>query len=324
MPLRVAIVGPGRVGGAIARRLLAASSPDLRREVEWLGFVGRDPQATAVAAAAAGGGTVLRLPDLQAAHLVVFAVPDPALAEVLAAALEAGAARSCALWLHTSGRFGLEVFPAQALAAGLRLGALHPATPIPAAASGAAALAGAPAVLLAGPGAERLLTRFASLLGMQPLPITAGDRTAYHAACALAANGVTALRGLVDTVLAACGGVPAATAARLADHLMNAALAACREHGPSAALSGPVRRGDRDTVAAHLAALAARAPEALLAYRALMLAALPLAQAAGLPVATAAPLATLLAQAIPAVAPAAATTAGADPAPPRAFPPPPG
>jgi len=296
MPLRVAIVGPGRVGGAMGRRLGGmADSTSAGHAVQMLGYVGRELAAAAAVAAANGAGTALRLTDLRQAHLVVFAVPDGELAAVLAAALQAGAARPCALWLHTSGRFGLEVFPAAAAAAGLRLGALHPATPIPDAAHGAANLAGAPAVLLAGPRAARLLERFASLLGMQPLLVAAGDRTTYHAACALAANGVTALRGLVDAVFAASGGMPADTAARLADHLMTAALAACRERGPSAALSGPVRRGDQETLAAHLAALDARAPQALPAYRALMGAALPLAVAAGLPASTAAAIERLLA-----------------------------
>lgn len=291
MPLRVAIVGPGRVGMAIGQRLQAVASPaSAGSSVELLGYVGR----SAAAVAAAGAGAALQPADLRRAHLVVFAVPDAQLADVLAAALQAGGARPCALWLHTSGRHGLEVFPAAAREAGLRLGALHPATPVPDAQHGARHLAGAPAVLLADPRAERLLLRFANLLGMQPLPVQPGDRRVYHAACALAANGVTALRALVDAVLAASGGLPADSAARLADHLMTAALAACRERGPVAALSGPVRRGDRDTLAVHLAALAASAPQALLAYRALMQAALPLAAAAGLPPATVTTLRELL------------------------------
>jgi predicted short-subunit dehydrogenase-like oxidoreductase (DUF2520 family) len=64
---------------------------------------------------------------------------------------------------------------------------------------------------------------------------------------------------------------------------MAAAHRASSEAGPQNALSGPVRRGDAATVRLHLDALGALAPEAAAAYRALMVEALALALAAGLP-----------------------------------------
>lgn len=280
MPVRVAIVGPGRVGTAVGLAAVAAGA-------DLLGFVGRRDTTARAAVQACGRGRVLGMADLAAAHVVVFATGDGELSGAIAAALAAGAARSCALWLHTSGRFGLEVLEAAA-AAGVRIGALHPVAPFADAAAGRLAMRGAPGVALVGPRSEVLLRAVADWCGLQWVPMAGGDRTLYHAACALAANGLTALRALVDATFAAAGGLPPGAALVLADRLMRSALASCAERGPAAALSGPVRRGDVDTLQRHQAALVAAVPAALPAYRALMRAAADLAEQAGLSAAAAA------------------------------------
>lgn len=274
--LRIAIVGPGRVGRAFGRRLS-------RQRVRLLGFVGRDAAAGVAAAAWCGAGRGLQMAELGTAHVVVFAVGDGELAAAVAAAATANAgARQATLWLHTSGRHGLEVFAAAGHPR-RRFGALHPVAPFPDAETGCRTMTGAPAVLLGGAEVESLLVRLSGLLGLEPIPAGAGDRVLYHAACALAANGLTALRALVDGLFAAAGGLAPAASARLAGALMANALRACDALGPGAALSGPVRRGDAATVAAHLASIGAAAPETGPAYRALMRAALALAEAQGLP-----------------------------------------
>ncbi|MCA8977336.1 MAG: DUF2520 domain-containing protein, partial [Planctomycetes bacterium] len=121
------------------------------------------------------------------------------------------------------------------------------------------------------------------------------NRALYHAACALAANGLVVLRGLVDDTFAAAGGLRAGDARVLADALMQVAVASTGEHGATAALSGPVRRGDATTVRRHLQAIGAEVPHAVGAYRALMFGALRLARAAGLSTAAAATVASVLA-----------------------------
>ncbi|MCB9887315.1 MAG: DUF2520 domain-containing protein [Planctomycetes bacterium] len=271
--LRVAIVGPGRVGRALGRRLAAAG-------VQLLGFVGRTQDSASAAVAFAGAGRVLAPGDLVGAHVVVFSVGDADLVTAIAAARAATGNRPCGLWLHTSGRFDLGVFDG---VEGIRRGALHPVLPFPSAEHGAAHLAGAPAVLMGEPRSRRLLLRLAERLGMVPVWRDGGDPVLYHAGCALAANGLTALYDLVQRCLVAAGGLEEDGRRRVADSLLRAAAAACAESGPVAALSGPVRRGDAATVQAHRAALAAGAPAALPTYLALMRAALDLAIAAGLP-----------------------------------------
>lgn len=287
MPIRVAVVGPGRVGQALARRWREAGA-------NVLGFVGRDAGRTAAALRFVGGGRALAFADLGAAHVVVFAVGDPDLEAAVAVAAASGA-RRCSLWLHTSGRFGLEVL-APLTGPGIRLGALHPVAPFGDAEAGYRQLPGRPAVLLGEAAAHRLLQRLAAMLGMAPLWARAtGDRALYHTACALAANGLTALRSAVDAVLQSADALTKDDAALLAHSLMGAALQSCRERSPLQALSGPVVRGDAATVAAHRAALrrlGAHGVDAI--YTALMQQALLLSVQRGLPAPAAAALQQVL------------------------------
>ncbi|MBL8748287.1 MAG: DUF2520 domain-containing protein [Planctomycetes bacterium] len=270
MTLRIVIVGPGRVGCAMARRFVHAG-------VELVGFVGRREERVGSAIAFCGRGRALGWSDLVSAHVVVFAVGDGDLDAAVAAAAANGGARPCGLWLHTSGRRGLDAFPPGL--PGIRRGALHPAVPMPDAETGVLALAGAPALVEAGPRSERLLRRICAMLGVVPFTAGAVDRVAYHAACTLAANGLTALRGVVDRAFAASGGLGDAERRCLADALMAAALRASSAHGAAAALSGPVRRGDVGTVRGHVARLEAMGPGAANVYRALMLSAVDLVSA---------------------------------------------
>jgi predicted short-subunit dehydrogenase-like oxidoreductase (DUF2520 family) len=224
---------------------------------------------------------VLAHADLAAAHVVVFAVPDPVLPDVVRAAAALVPGRRCSLWLHTSGRYDLAVLePLRAHS--VRLGALHPVAPFPDAETGYRQLVGRPMVVLGDARAQRLLTRLAESLGMLALQSSGGDRMSYHAACALAANGLTALCAAVDRLLAASAVLGASDARLLAQSLMGSALVACGDRGPKNALSGPVVRGDAATVRAHRHAVAAIDPSLDAIYRALMAEALLLAQQRGL------------------------------------------
>lgn len=272
MALRIVIFGPGRIGVAFARALA-------RARCDVLGFVGRDPARAAAAVAAAGCGRVLAAADHVHAQAVVFAVGDDDLAGAIAAAAAAAPPRPCSLWLHTSGRHGLEVFDGLA---GIRRGIVHPTTPVPAHSPGVEPLRGAPGVLVGDPRAQRLLRALCRRLGLVPFDGHGGNRALYHAACALAANGLTGLFAEAAAACAASGVVRGADAARLVEALMRGALQACGDRGSVDGLTGAVRRGDTATVAAHLCELRAHAPAAVPAYLATAHAALRLARAAGL------------------------------------------
>jgi predicted short-subunit dehydrogenase-like oxidoreductase (DUF2520 family) len=267
------VIGPGRLGTALARRLAEGG-------YRLLGFVGRSRASAERAVAFCGAGAVLGgFEPLAAASFVLITVRDDTLPDLVRDVAAVNALRPRSLWLHTSGFWGLEVLDPLA-ALGARTGALHPLCPVPDPESGYEALAGAPATRAAGAGAERFLDEIARVAGLLPLALPADvDRHLYHAACSLAANGATALFDLVEGMFDRECGLGAAAARAAASALVSAAVELSSHHGARHALSGPVLRGDRAVVAAHLRALAG-APAAD-AYRVLMRHALEIARARG-------------------------------------------
>jgi predicted short-subunit dehydrogenase-like oxidoreductase (DUF2520 family) len=87
-------------------------------------------------------------------------------------------------------------------------------------------------------------------------------RTLYHAGLAHGANHLVTLVSQAMELLAAAGSADPAGTLR---PLLNAALDNALEQG-DAALTGPIVRGDVNTVRAHLADIAAKAPHTLPSY----------------------------------------------------------
>ena len=283
MALRIVIVGPGRVGTACGMRLV-------RNGAELLGFVGRDAGRAAEAVRSVGAGAVLSPTAAGRAHVVLFSVGDPDLPAAIAAVRAAAPVRRCSLWVHTSGLHGVEVFGDLGER---RTGCLHPVAPFAGAIAGAAAMVGAPGVYSGEARSLRLLRRLCLLLDLQPVLVDRLERGLYHAACATAANGLTALWEIVAQAFALAG-LPRDAAVLLGNSLMQRALADCVKMGAEAALSGPVRRGDAATVALHLQRLQAAVPVGEAGYTGLMRVALDLSVRAGLAPTAAQQLASVL------------------------------
>lgn len=256
--LRVGIVGAGRVGAALATALSRAGH--------------RVVAASAVSAASRERlerllpGTPVREPAavFEAADLVLLTVPDDVLGGLVAGLAATSAPLQGRLIAHASGRHGLAVLEPAVREGALPL-ALHPVMTFTGRPDDVDRLAGisfgvtAPDALR--PVAEVLVME----MGGEPVFIAEEYRGLYHAALASAAN------HLVTQVVEACdllaiAGV--ANPARMLGPLLSAALDNSLRLG-DAALTGPVARGDADTVASHLTALQAAAPEALPAYLAL-------------------------------------------------------
>ena len=118
-----------------------------------------------------------------------------------------------------------------ALAPQLRRASCHPLVPLPTPEVGAARLRSGVTFAVAGDPAARHL---ALALAGRPVEVDDADRTAYHAAAAIAANHVVALLGQVERV-AATAGLPLDAFAGLIRAATDDALAL----GPAAALTGP-------------------------------------------------------------------------------------
>lgn len=255
MPIRLAIVGPGRLGGALSRRAVLADDGVF----EFLGAFGPKDDPAALSTAAC----------------VLVAVPDPVIAAAVRDLAARGFVRRCSLWLHCAGGRPVGDLGA-ASAEGARTGVFHPLAPVPSAEDGERTLDGAPVAIEVESGSVRLVEQVAKGLGLRPTTLSVDDRTAYHAACALAANGTTALLGAAGRLLAEATSLEPVAAERLLAGLAGRASGLVEQQGAGPSLSGPVRRLDDATIRAQLDRIREVDPEALPIYRSAMRAALRL------------------------------------------------
>ncbi len=226
-PLRITVVGAGRLGSALAGALRAA------------GYDVPAPLGRGAAPAPA--------------DVTILCVPD---AEIPAAA--AAAAGRAPLIGHTSGATGL----AALAAAGASAFGLHPLQTF-AGGEGPERFTGAGcAVAGTTDPALTTATELATALGMRPFEIDDSGRAAYHAAASIASNYLVALEAAAERV-AAGAGLDAGEARALLSPLVQATVDNWAERGPAAALTGPVARGDEATVTRQREAVAATAPELL-------------------------------------------------------------
>ncbi len=236
-----------------------------------VGVVGAGRAGTAMAVALARiarslpGAAVARPEQVVAqADLVLLTVPDDALPGLVGGLAATGVPLEGRLIVHASGRHGLAVLEPAVRRGALPL-ALHPVMTFTGKADDAARMEGisfgvtAPEPLR--PVAEALVVE----MGGEAVFIEEEKRGLYHAGLASAANHLVTLVVQSGDLLREAG-VP--DPARMLGPLLHAALENVLALG-DLALTGPVARGDADTVAAHVEAISSASPEALGAYLAL-------------------------------------------------------
>jgi predicted short-subunit dehydrogenase-like oxidoreductase (DUF2520 family) len=128
--------------------------------------------------------------------------------------------------------------------------------------------------------AEARAKKLARALVMTPRTFPNLDTVGYHAAAGLVANGAAALAAMGALVLENAG-VPAKIAPLMLGPLLASVADNVTALGFPNALTGPIRRGDPNAVAKHLALLEERLPEAVPLFVAAGLAQIPLARALG-------------------------------------------
>jgi len=257
-PPVIGIVGAGAVGTALGValdragwRIHAVASRDPGRRDRFRSLV---PGVRAFADAT---------PLVEEVELIVLAVPDDAIRAV-AGSLHMYSGQAM---IHTSGLLGAEGL-ASAMAAGTQVGSFHPLVAFADLERAVAALHGATIAIEGDDQLLDLLARMAEALGGTPVRLAPGAKPAYHAAAMLAAGGFDALLDAIAE-LGRVAGLDEAGSLAIYGPLIEQTLGNARTLGIAAALTGPMTRGDRGTVVAHLAALRAHAPGAIPVYRAL-------------------------------------------------------
>jgi len=166
--------------------------------------------------------------------LILLAVPDTAIAPV---AKRLATNDSCVV-AHCSGSLGMDVLTPHRRVAGL-----HPVVSVPDRLIGADRLAGAWFAIAGDP----LISEVVVALGGRSFTIDDAHRSGYHAAAVVASNHLVALLGQVQRLAGAAGAPMEAFWPLIEGSVVNAELL-----GPVHALTGPVARGDWDTLRRHL------------------------------------------------------------------------
>jgi predicted short-subunit dehydrogenase-like oxidoreductase (DUF2520 family) len=256
---RIAIVGPGRLGSALALELKRAGYRISEIVSSNSGASRRKARALAkqVQAKVAEAGSRLD------GELVWFCVPDREIARA-ARQLAEGADWRGRIALHSSGALAsdeLHVLRRR----GAAVASVHPLMTfvqrsIP-------SLNGVPFALEGDRAAVRMARRIVRDLGAEVFRISRNNKMAYHAWGAFASPLVIALLVTAEKVAQAAG-LSTAEARKKALPILRQTLANYAKLGPAEAFSGPIVRGDAQVVRQHLKVLK-NVPEAKAVYTAL-------------------------------------------------------
>lgn len=251
--MNILIIGRGRVGNALNRSLQSSGLHDVKLD-------GRRP----------------RLSNIRAADAIVLAVADDAIATVSNAI--APNLKRRATVLHCAGARGLDPLDA-CKAGGASVGVMHPMVSFPSPRNNPS-LRGTTFTVNGSRRAIATSRQIAKACDARVLVAQTGD-PGYHAAAALTANGAAALAFVSVAVLERLG-FDRRAAERAIGGLLQSVGENVQNLGVPDALTGPIARGEAETVSNHRAALRDLGRGALPAYDALVPTIVRCARAAGL------------------------------------------
>jgi predicted short-subunit dehydrogenase-like oxidoreductase (DUF2520 family) len=257
----VSIVGAGRVGRVLGRRL---------HELGWRvgGVTGRSISTARQAVRVIGAGLPLAGPSHQVlnSNVILITTPDSAIESIAIHLARLGRKEwSGKVVLHTSG--SLDFSALQPLAAlGAATGSMHPMQTfsnqsVPDLTKTIFGIDGSPAALQT---ARKMIRQ----LGGVAVRLSGANKAAYHAAGSFACVYVLALMETATRMLMTQG-FKRRQAMRALLPLVRQTLDNFESVGPLAAWTGPLSRGDFSTIERHVDALENYEPEYMEAYKAL-------------------------------------------------------
>lgn len=229
--MRLIIVGPGRAGGSLA----LASARAGHEIAAVLGDSDRDY-----------GPAIQRGEEFPEADVALVCVRDDQIEELVGEIRDL--VSSVTVVAHVSGFVPISVLNPLA-STGVSIGGFHPLQTLPDPERGASSLAGSYVGIDGDLLAVDALTHLALALEMSPFRLTDAVRPLYHAAAAAASNFVvTALATAADLFDAAA--IDPEVARPLVDRVVSNVF----DSGARKSLTGPIARGDTETVVGHLVA----------------------------------------------------------------------
>jgi predicted short-subunit dehydrogenase-like oxidoreductase (DUF2520 family) len=262
----IGFIGSGRLGSALAVALH-------QRGVAIAHVASRNPANAQQLAARLPGCHAVDAATAAQADLVFLTVTDDAIGP-LAAQLPWRAGQAA---VHCSGATEVSVLQ-PAADAGAAIGGFHPLQIFSDPQRAIELLAGSTVAIEGPPALEAQLRQLADTLGMRPLHLPPGARALYHGGASYAASFLLSMLNEAVSAWRAFG-IDEAQALHALLPMAQGTLAAAASKGLSAAVAGPVSRGDAGVIARHLAAFTALGPEHAAFYRELTRRQLELVQA---------------------------------------------
>jgi predicted short-subunit dehydrogenase-like oxidoreductase (DUF2520 family) len=247
---RIAIIGAGHLGRTMGRLWHQAGMLDIGAVL-----TGREESAAQAVAFIGAGHAVRDIAGSAGAALYLLATPDALIEASCEALVASGAIRAGCIVFHCSGTLASDVLRS-ARDAGAHVASIHPIRSFAQPEQVLASFAGTWCGIEGDAEALAVLAPLFEGLGAKLVAIRAEAKTLYHAAAVFASNYLVTIG---DAALQAYGGagITREDALQMIAPLMQNTLANLLAHGPEAALSGPVARGDMETVARHGQALQA-------------------------------------------------------------------
>lgn len=244
---RFSIIGPGRIGGAIAAALSRSGS-----EISDI-FYRSEPPSAELMRQITGSPKVERFAEgvLPKGDVVLITTADPDIE--YAASILAKKTAGPRVVLHTSGSLSSDVL-ARLRETGCSVGSMHPLISISDPIAGAESFRGAFFCIEGDADAVNAAENIVLALGGKPFTIDTKMKPLYHAAAVMACGHLTAL---IDAAIEMMqnAGFAADDAKAMLLPLIKSTVANIEEKGTAKALTGSFARGDIAAVERHVAAI---------------------------------------------------------------------
>ena len=256
--LDVGVVGTGRAGSVIGAALKRAG-----HQVKACTAV--TDLSKLRAEALLPGVAILSIEETVADRdLILLSIPDDVLAQVVSGLAATNAVSPGTFVLHLSGRYGIEVLRPLTELGCLPL-ALHPVMTFTGTSIDLNRLSACPFGVTTHPTLRPVAETLVMEMGGEPVWVPEASRSLYHAALTFGANNLMTLVNQTSELLESAG---ITNPEALVAPLLSASLDNALRNGDSA-LTGPIARGDAETVREHLRVLANFDPAVTQAYRSL-------------------------------------------------------
>ncbi|WP_020589142.1 Rossmann-like and DUF2520 domain-containing protein [Desulfobacter curvatus] len=258
---KFSVIGCGRVGICLAAFLF-------KKNYEPAGFFSKSKTSAQAARTAAGCGTVFDTAAdcARAGDIIFITTPDGIIEGICGDLVQQNALGPKTMVFHLSGAHSSEIL-AQATQAGAVVGSIHPLQSFaPYEPGQASPFEGINISVEGDPDAVSQGKDIAATLGAQAFAIPTESKTLYHASAVVASNYLVTLVKFALTLLMETG-LREDVAFEILSPLIQGTLSNIGSRGCTRALTGPVARGDHETVSRHLADIDKKLPQFSALYR---------------------------------------------------------